>query len=70
MSPLDRLLLESVPLRPGRPPKPANEPWTPTEQAQHWAELCEAIRDWQWDDDTSLSKRRREQRRQRGHEAA
>lgn len=65
MSPLDRLLAETIPTRPTPAPKPAHEPWTPEEQTQHWADLNEAIRDWQWDDDTSLSKRRREQRRRR-----
>jgi hypothetical protein len=52
-TPLERLLQEAIPLRPDPPAKPVDEPWTPEEQARHW------------DDDTSLSKRRREQRRTR-----
>ena len=63
VTPLERLLLEAIPTRPDPAPKPAHEPWTREEQAQHWADLGEAIRDWHWDDDTSLSKRRREARR-------
>ena len=65
MSPLERLLQEAIPTRPAPRPKPAHEPWTPEEQAQHWNDLGEAIHDWHWDDDTSLSKRRREARRRR-----
>lgn len=59
MTPLDRLLLEAIPVRPDPAPKPASEPWTPEEQARHWADLAEAIDGWHWQDDTSLSARRR-----------
>lgn len=31
---------------PTRPPKPIDEPWTPEEQAQHLADLLEAVADW------------------------
>jgi len=65
VSPLDRLLAETIPTRPGPHPKPHDEPWTPGEQARHWADLGEALRDWQWTGDTSLSKRRRGARRSR-----
>ena len=50
MSPLERLLAEAIPIRPAPAPKPAHEPWTPEEQAQHWADLGEAIADWHWKD--------------------
>lgn len=63
MSPLDRLLAETIPTRPTPAPKPATEPWTAEEQAQHWADLAAALNGWHWEDDTSLSKRRREARR-------
>jgi hypothetical protein len=63
MSPLDRLLAEAIPTRPAPAPKPAHEPWTPEEQAQHLADLAAALDGWHWADDTSLSKRRREARR-------
>jgi len=58
MTPYERLMAESIPTRPARP-KPANEPWTPEEQAKHWADLNEAIAGWHWEGDTSLSAKRR-----------
>lgn len=70
MTPYERLLAEAIPVRPAPASKPANEPWTPEEQAQHWADLGAALNGWHWEDDTSLSKRRREQRRQRETRAA
>ncbi|MFI8351258.1 hypothetical protein [Streptomyces sp. NPDC085596] len=42
MSPLDRLLLESVPVRP-EARKPAGEPWTQAERDAHWAALCRTV---------------------------
>lgn len=51
MTPLDRLLLEAIPVRPPPALRPAAEPWTPEEQARHWRDLGEAIADWHWDDD-------------------
>lgn len=53
MNAYERLMAEEIPVRPPPAPfpKPAAEPWTPEEQAQHWADLGEAIRDWHWDDD-------------------
>lgn len=53
MTPLDRLLLEAIPVRPARPdaaPKPAGEPWTAEEQAQHRADLDEALDGWTYDE--------------------
>lgn len=53
MTPLERLLLEAIPVRPDRPesaPKPAREPWTPEEQAQHRADLDEALDGWTYDE--------------------
>jgi hypothetical protein len=50
VTPLERLLLEAIPTRPAsalKPaPKPAAEPWTPEEQAQHRADLDEALDGW------------------------
>ncbi|MBP5870890.1 hypothetical protein QBB33_34890 [Streptomyces scabiei] len=55
-TPYERLMAEGIPTRP--PPAqlgprrvPAGHQWTPAEQAQHWADLCEAIADWRWDED-------------------
>lgn len=74
MTPLDRLLLEAIPVRPEPAPKsaskPASEPWTPEEQAQHRADLDEAVADWRWQDDTSLSAKRRHLRLVRQADAA
>lgn len=54
MTPLERLLLEAIPTRPApalKPaPKPAAEPWTPEEQAQHRADLDEALDGWTYDE--------------------
>lgn len=47
MTPLERLLLEAIPVRPE--PAPPREPWTPEEQARHLAELDEAVRGWKYD---------------------
>lgn len=70
MTPLERLLAETIPTRPPPAPKPASEPWTPEEQAQHLADLIEAVRDWHWEEDTSLSASRRHLRLVRRAEAA
>lgn len=70
MNAYERLLAESIPTRPPPPPKPATEPWTPAEQAQHWADLQTAIADWHWEGDTSLSKKRRHLRLLRQQDAA
>jgi hypothetical protein len=75
VTPYERLLAESIPTRP--PPAepqprrvPAGHQWTPAEQAQHWADLCEAIADWRWEGDTSLSAKRRHLRLLRQADAA
>lgn len=68
MTPLERLLQEDIPTRPT--PPPPHRPWTPEEQAQHWADLNEAISGWHWQGDTSLSKKRRHLRLIRQGEAA
>lgn len=70
MSALERLLAEDIPTRPAPAPPSTPRPWTPEEQAQHWAELGEAIRNWHWEGDTSLSARRRHLRLIRQHDAA
>jgi hypothetical protein len=44
VTPLERLLLEAIPVRPD--PAPPREPWTPEEQAQHRADLLEALDGW------------------------
>ena len=60
MTPYERLLAESIPTRPPPIPTPGpSSPWTPEEQAQHWADLNTAIADWHWQDDTRIGKRRR-----------
>lgn len=41
MSPLERLLLETVPTRPGAVPH--RGPWSEDEQETHWRALCEAV---------------------------
>lgn len=46
---------EAIPVRPA--PKPADEPWTPAEQAQHLAELEAAIADWHSTDRRDIRKR-------------
>jgi hypothetical protein len=50
----ERLLLEAIPTRPApalkTTPKPAAEPWTPEEQAQHRADLDEALDGWTYDE--------------------
>lgn len=43
LNPLERLLLEAIPTRPAPAQKPAAEPWTPEEQAQHRADLDAAL---------------------------
>ncbi|MFF4489470.1 hypothetical protein ACFY0F_23725 [Streptomyces sp. NPDC001544] len=65
----DRLMAETIPTRPDAPPPPIR-PWTPEEQAQHWADLQAAISGWHWEDDTSLSAKRRHLRLIRQSEAA
>lgn len=64
MTPYERLMAEAIPVRPPpAEPRPQSVPagyrWTPEEQDQHWAELNDAIRDWRWEGDTSLSAKRR-----------
>ncbi|MEU2339949.1 hypothetical protein ABZ608_41560 [Streptomyces sp. NPDC013172] len=48
MTPIDRLLLEAIPVRPepapGSPrPTEVHSLWTPDEQDQHWADLADAL---------------------------
>jgi hypothetical protein len=67
-TPYERLLAETIPTRPTpADPRPA---WTAAQQAQHWADLCEAIADWRWEGDTSLSAKRRHLRLLRQTDAA
>lgn len=42
MTPMQRLLEETIPLRPNHA-KPAGEQWTREEQDTHWAALCTAV---------------------------
>ena len=70
MNAYERLLAESIPTRPTPPPPSTPGPWTPEEQAQHWAELGAAIANWHWEGDTSLSKKRRHLRLIRQADAA
>jgi hypothetical protein len=60
MTPYERLLQEGVPTRPELPPPPGpRPPWTPEQQAEHRADLLEALHGWHWEDDPSLSATRR-----------
>lgn len=48
MSPLERLIAETIPIRPepapDAPRRPRNHrPWTPDEQDAHWNTLCQAV---------------------------
>ncbi|MGW4670120.1 hypothetical protein [Streptomyces sp. NPDC004324] len=71
MTPLERLLVESIPTRPAPPQDPApRTAWTPEQQAAHRADLLEALHNWHWTDDTSLSTQRRHLRLIRQTEAA
>lgn len=71
MNAYERLLAESIPVRPPPPPQARpSRPWTPEEQAQHLADLETAIADWHWQDDTRVGKRRRHLRLLREAEAA
>ncbi|BBC35242.1 hypothetical protein SGFS_065360 [Streptomyces graminofaciens] len=48
-TPLERLLAETIPVRPAPPPnrpqpaEPRPSPWTPAEQDAHWNALREAV---------------------------
>ncbi|MEU9670362.1 hypothetical protein AB0E25_33275 [Streptomyces bobili] len=46
---------EAIPVRPA--PKPADEPWTPAEQARHLAELEAALDGWHSTDHRDTRKR-------------
>jgi hypothetical protein len=59
---------EAIPVRPA--PAPQRTPWTPEQQAQHRADLLEAIHGWHWTDDSRLSARRRHLRLIRQADAA
>lgn len=69
MNAFERLMAETIPTRPA-PPQPSNRPWTPEEQAKHWADLNEALAGWHWEGDTSLSAKRRHLRLVRQADAA
>ncbi|MGW0577333.1 hypothetical protein ACWD25_15450 [Streptomyces sp. NPDC002920] len=65
MTPLERLLAESIPTGtfghapPPPPPEPRPiRPWTPEEQAQHRADLLTALDGWVWDEDERADQRR------------
>jgi hypothetical protein len=71
VTPYERLMAEAIPTRPTPPPAPEPpHPWTPEEQAQHRQDLANAISNWHWTDDTSLSKKRRHLRLVRQQNAA
>ncbi|NUS83702.1 MAG: hypothetical protein HOY75_13385 [Streptomyces sp.] len=70
MTPYERLMAEEIPTRPPPPAKPVSEPWTPEEQARHWADLNAALADWHWHDDTRVGQRRRHLRLLRETDAA
>ena len=59
MTPYERLMAEEIPVRPTPPAQPGpSAPWTPQQQAQHCADLLEALNGWHWQDDTRISARR------------
>ncbi len=65
MTPLERLLAEELPtgtfghaLPPPEPPARLISPWTPEEQAQHYADLTAALDGWIWDEDERADQRR------------
>lgn len=68
MTPMERLLQEEIPVRPE--PAPDRAPWTPEQQAEHCADLLDALSGWQWHADPSLSAKRRHLRVIRQAEAA
>lgn len=47
-TPYDRLMAEAIPVRPAPPEPDHTSPWTPEQQAQHRAELDEALHDWRY----------------------
>ncbi|MGW2844402.1 hypothetical protein [Streptomyces sp. NPDC001274] len=49
MSPLERLINESIPT--GTYGEADHHPWTPAEQLQHRLDLEEALDGWHWADD-------------------
>ncbi|MFD9276854.1 hypothetical protein ACFWD7_06125 [Streptomyces mirabilis] len=60
MSAYARLMAEAIPTRLAPPANPVpGAPWTPEQQAQHCADLIAALEGWHWEDDTSLSAKRR-----------
>lgn len=56
-TPYERLMNEAIPTRP--PAKPPHQPWTPEEQAQHRADLLEALDGWHDPSQQAQQKRRR-----------
>lgn len=56
MTPYERLMAEEIPVRPPKPPVP---PWTPAEQAQHLADLMNAVDGWHSNHPADVRKRRR-----------
>jgi hypothetical protein len=50
-------MAEEIPTRPP-PAKPVHKPWTPEQQAQHVADLLNALDGWHWQDPTRTSSQR------------
>jgi hypothetical protein len=50
-SPYERLMAEAIPVRPTPPEPGTSSPWTPEQQAQHWADLAEALDGWTYNRD-------------------
>jgi hypothetical protein len=64
-TPHERLLAEELPtgtfghaLPPPEPEPRPTTPWTPEEQAQHYADLLEGIDGWTWDEEQRDEQRR------------
>lgn len=68
VTPYARLFAEDTPTKP--PPIPKYAPCTREEQAQHRADLLEALHDWHWQDDSRVGQRRRHLRLIRQADAA
>lgn len=72
MNAYERLMAEAIPTRPPPPPPSTQRPWTPEEQAQHRADLMEALDGWHSTDprDTRKRKQPRQLRLVTDHDAA
>jgi len=52
VTPIERTLAEQWPDGTFAGPRPRQPSWTPEQQAQHRADLANALDDWAWDEET------------------